>query len=296
MDPQAGRQSGSPDHTTPSDHHRAQPSVRTAHRIAAAFLCTGLVTGTLVADDTPKGAGTGDPINYSLGYAFGEQLSSLKRLGVATEPEPIVRGILDALRGALPSVGREEMTRLLATLRDPAAAGDPQEGAGPSQTLPHARTRGFVDDFARLNAKRPGVVTLPSGVQYEVLRQGTGRTPGPNDQVTVNYEGSLSNGVVFDTTRKDAEPARMRISEIVVPGLREVLGMMKEGDEWRVVIPPLMGFGKTGNNMLRKRDLIYEIALLSVEPAETAAAPQVKPGESGATPAEVSAPVPAATE
>jgi FKBP-type peptidyl-prolyl cis-trans isomerase FklB len=245
----------------------------------------------LAADDTPKGAGTGDRINYSLGYAFGEQLGTLARLGVATQPEPILRGILDALSGALPSVGREEMDKLLATIREPAA--DRQEETAPPRTLPLARTRGFVDDFARLNAKRPGVVTLPSGVQYEVLRQGAGRIPGPNDQVTINYEGSLSNGVIFDTTRKDGEPAHMRVAEIVVPGLREAVLKMREGDEWRIVIPPLMGFGRTGNNMLRKRDLIYEVELLSVEPAQT---PEAKAEEAGKGSAAASAPAPAAAE
>ena len=158
--------------------------------------------------------------------------------------------------------------------------------------MPPARTGGFVDDFARLNAERLGVVTLPSGVQYEVLKQGAGRTPGPNDQVTVSYEGTLTNGIVFDTTRKDGEPARLRIAEIVVPGLREALLHMKEGDKWRVVIPPSMGFGRVGNNMLRKRDLIYEIELIAVEPAAQGAAAQDKPAAASVEPVEAGQPAP----
>lgn len=292
MDPQPGRQLGRRDRELLDGHHGGRFPMGGARRIAAAFLCAGLVTGTLVADDTPQGTDTGDRINYSLGYAFGEQLNGLERQGVATELKSIFRGIQDALSGALPSLDRDEMDKLLATLREEPAA-DRQEETAPPRTLPLARTRGFVDDFARLNAKRPGVVTLPSGVQYEVLRQGTGPTPGPSDQVTINYEGSLSNGVIFDTTRKEGEPARMRVAEIAVPGLREALLKMKEGDEWRVVIPPLMGFGRTGNNMLRKRDLIYEVELLSVEPAD---APEAKAEEAGERSAEAGTPVPAAAE
>jgi len=89
----------------------------------------------------------------------------------------------------------------------------------------------------------------------------------------MQYEGSLTNGVVFDSTREDDKPARLALKEIVVPGMREALLLMNEGAKWRVVIPPTMGFGRAGNNMLRKRDLIYEIELLAVEsPAKEAPA------------------------
>ena len=108
-------------------------------------------------------------------------------------------------------------------------------------------------------------MVLPSGVQYEVLKAGSGKQPRADDTVVIQYEGSLTNGVVFDSTREDDKPARLALKEIVVPGMREALMLMNEGAKWRVVIPPAMGFGRAGNNMLRKRDLIYEIELLAVE-------------------------------
>lgn len=291
-----GSKSGNPDQKTLTDRRWRGPAAGSLGRIAAAVICTFLATATRAADAAPDAEGMGDRIGYSLGYAFGEQLAILRRLGLKGEPESIFRGVLDALTGTQPSLGREEMDKALSSLRDPAAAGNGESAAGPARTLPPARTRGFADDFARLNAQRPGVVTLPSGVQYEVLKQGAGETPGPSDQVTVSYEGMLTNGVVFDTTRKDGEPARLRLPEIVVPGLREALMLMREGDAWRVVIPPSMGFGRTGNNMLRKRDLIYEIELVSVSPSETEAPATAGPGERDKGTDQSSPPLPAAAE
>jgi len=264
--------------------------------VAAALVCTGLTTGTWAADVSPEGAAAGDQVNYSLGYAFGEHLASLRRQGITAEPEAIFRGVLDALAGAQPSLDRTEMRKALDALQVTAAAGERREKTEPEQAMPPGRKGGFVDDFARLNAERPGVVTLPSGVQYEVLKQGAGRTPGPNDQVTVGYEATLSNGIVFDSTTKEDGPFQMRIGDIMVPGLKEALLLMQEGDKWRVVIPPRMGFGRAGNNMLRKRDLIYEIELVAVKPSGTGAMLEGQPAETGKEAVEADQPQRAAPE
>ena len=93
-----------------------------------------------------------------------------------------------------------------------------------------------MDDFAALNAKREGVTTLPSGVQYEILTEGKGRRPAPSDAVIIQYEGSLTTGVVFDSTYEDEEPMRLQLDEIVVPGLKEALALMQEGAKWRIVV------------------------------------------------------------
>jgi FKBP-type peptidyl-prolyl cis-trans isomerase FklB len=105
-----------------------------------------------------------------------------------------------------------------------------------------------------------------------VLTPGSGKQPHAGDTVVVSYVGSLTNGTVFDSTREDDKPARLALDTIAVPGLREALLLMSEGAKWRVVIPPPMGFGRSGNNMLRRRDLIYEIELLAVESPENNAA------------------------
>ena len=204
--------------------------------------------------------------NYLAGVqliATGEAFMVAKKAGI--ELTAVFQGILDALSGTESRLSAEEMSAALQSL---------EQGvdAGKTIPVPRGRFRGYRDDFAALNAKREGVVTLPSGVQYEILRAGTGRQPVAGDAVLVNYQGSLTTGAVFDTTYEDNRPARMQVDEVVVPGLKEALLLMPEGAKWRVVIPPSMGFARSGNNQLRRRDLIYDIELLSVESAEKKAA------------------------
>jgi len=248
-------------------------------RLAAAALGAGLTAAALIADAAPETSAASEHVNYSVGYAFGEHLANLRQQGIAPESDAILRGFLDALAGAEPAVGREAMHDALDALRETGGDSSSDQAAAGKAPLPPARTRGYKDDFARLNAQRPGVVTLPSGVQYEVLEQGSGRTPSPGDQIAVSYEATLSNGVGFDSAGED-EPFRMRMDEIAIPGLKEALLLMQEGDKWRVVIPPNLGFGRSPNNVLRKRDLIYEIKLVAVEPVEQQATPAPEPAAS----------------
>jgi FKBP-type peptidyl-prolyl cis-trans isomerase len=212
---------------------------------------------------------------YSAGYAFGGQLAKLQRQAPGIELEAVFRGILDALSGAESRLSAVEMRAALQSIEHNGAADS-------TPPRPRARVRGYRDDFAALNAKREGVVVLPSGVQYEVLKAAAGRQPGAGDAVLVNYQASLTNGAVFDSTYEDGEPVRMRLDEIVVPGLKEALLLMTEGAKWRVVIPPHMGFGRSGNNQLRRRDLIYEIELVAIEaPAGRAATPDTEAKSAG---------------
>ena len=133
-----------------------------------------------------------------------------------------------------------------------------------AQLESQARQGAYKDDFAALNARREAVVTLPSGVQYEVLATGNGATPQPDDTVMLYYTGSLSDGRVFDSTQNTDGPLSIELASIAVPGLREALLLMPEGSHWRVVVPPSEGFARSGNNRLRRRDLIYDIELVAI--------------------------------
>jgi FKBP-type peptidyl-prolyl cis-trans isomerase FklB len=268
---------------------RVTPRPRTGRGFRAGIallglcLCAGVTAGDAPAAlDTPQAKA-----GYSAGYEFGDRLAGLKKQGSSVELEAVFRGILDALSGAEPLMNEEQRR---AALNPPGsrAAQEPLADVGTDIAGLPARTHGFNDDFARLNAARKGVVVLPSGVQYEVLTAGSGKQPHMGDTVVVHYVGTLTNGVVFDSTRKDGEPAHLALDDIVVPGMQEALLLMSEGAKWRVVIPPAMGFGRTGNNMLRRRDLIYEIELLAVESpgksASSAAAGAGVPVDAGKTP------------
>ncbi|MBW2508678.1 MAG: FKBP-type peptidyl-prolyl cis-trans isomerase [Deltaproteobacteria bacterium] len=177
--------------------------------------------------------------------------------------------ILAALSGALAVILYGKLTEMDSRADPETSAELPAtEPAGDPPYVP-GRERGFKDDFASLNAQREGVRALPSGVQYEIIESGDGRRPAATDTVVVRYEMTTGDGYIIDTTEDDGEPASMPLDEIVIPGLRDALLQMHEGDHWLVVIPPGQGFVKTLNNRLRRRDLIVDLRLLSIAPGAT---------------------------
>ncbi|BET57239.1 hypothetical protein GEO60473_02790 [Geobacter sp. 60473] len=117
-------------------------------------------------------------------------------------------------------------------------------------------------EFLASNAKKPGVHTLASGVQYKVLKEGAGRMPTPGDTVTVHYRGTLVDGNEFDSTYRDDKPRTFPLTN-VIPGWKELLPMMKEGARWQMFIPFDLAFGERGP--LADRTVIYEVEMISVQ-------------------------------
>ena len=235
-------------------------NIGTPLRFGFIILIMGLAACDQGADSDMKAASTSSNTGYDAGYEFGVKLALLQQQQPGIELDQAFKGVLDALSETSTPMSSAEMCASLQAAEKPVTE--------TAQAAIPARSGGFKDDFAALNAQREGVVILPSGVQYEVLKVGTGKQPVEGDAVLVSYEASLTNGTVFDTTYEDGEPFRMSMDEIAAPGLKEALLLMNEGAQWRVVIPPSMGFGRTGNNQLRRRDLIYEIELVSIEKAQ----------------------------
>lgn len=121
--------------------------------------------------------------------------------------------------------------------------------------------------FLAENAKKPGVKVTADGLQYRVIKAGTGKSPtAPTDNVTVTYKGSLITGQVFDQTQ-DAMPATFPAGQLI-PGWVEALQMMKVGDEWELVIPSALGYGEqgAGGAIPPNQTLVFQMALLKVEP------------------------------
>ena len=114
------------------------------------------------------------------------------------------------------------------------------------------------------NAKKEQVVVLPSGLQYEVLQAGTGATPTTNSRVTVHYEGSLTNGNVFDSSYKRGQPATFGVTQ-VISGWTEALQLMPQGSKWRLYIPSDLGYGArgAGHSIPGNSILIFDVELLA---------------------------------
>ena len=123
------------------------------------------------------------------------------------------------------------------------------------------------------NAAQPGVVTLPSGLQYKVVRAGPadGYRPKPGDAVKVHYEGKLPDGTVFDSSYEAGQPAVFTVGQLV-PGWNQALQLMRPGDEWLLTVPPKLGYGDEGAGPIPGGAvLIFKMELLDVLPREPAA-------------------------
>lgn len=123
--------------------------------------------------------------------------------------------------------------------------------------------------YLRENAQKPGVTVRPSGLQYNVLKNGFGKRPLPTDTVTVNYTGMLINGKVFDGT-EPLTPAQFTVNKLI-PGWTEALGLMREGDKWHLVIPSDLAYGARGAGdglIPPNQTLIFDMELLSTAPAK----------------------------
>lgn len=128
---------------------------------------------------------------------------------------------------------------------------------------------GAAKSFMTENAKKPGVVSLPSGLQYKVVRSGPadGLRPKVSDEVMVHYEGKLVSGEVFDSSYERGTPMPMGL-EGIIPGWVEALQLMRPGDEWTLYIPPALGYGEQGSPpaIPPNSPLIFRIELLGVYP------------------------------
>ena len=226
-------------------------------KVILAFLIAALLAGVGFAGETIQLKDENDRINYSYGFQIGD---NLKQKGVTVNPEILMKGIQDALTETEPLMTQQEIheTMVEVTRRNAAArrAQKQQQAEG---------YRGEGREFLAANAKKPGVVTLPSGLQYKVIREGTGKSPGPQDTVTVNYRGTLINGQEFDSSYRDNKPAIFRVDG-VIKGWTEALQLMKEGAKWQLFIPADLAYGERG--ALADRALIFDVELISVESSQ----------------------------
>jgi FKBP-type peptidyl-prolyl cis-trans isomerase FklB len=222
--------------------------------LLAIFLIVSLMPNLCLAEENLDLKDEKAKVNYSVGYKIGDDF---KRQGVKINPELLVQGIQDALSGEMGLMTPEERrTELMNLQRRVAVAQQKQKKARQAKEYP-----GEGREFLAVNAKKPGVVTLPSGLQYKVIREGTGKTPGPRDSVTVNYRGTLINGNEFDSSYRRGKSVTFRVDR-VIPGWTEGLQLMKEGARWQLFVPPDLAYGERGT--LADKTLIFDVELISV--------------------------------
>ena len=207
----------------------------------------------------------------ALGYALGMRIGSRIAADFKGQQDPAVdvgalaQGLADAVLEARPRLTEAQFREVLEAFDAKMLERERQFAARMEQAAKVNRAK--ADEFARANAARRGVVTRPSGLQYEVLREGSGASPGPDETVAAHYKGTHLDGREFDATDPGGEPAVFPL-RAVVPGWQEALSLMKTGARWKVYVPPQLGYGEEGSPPVIEPNemLIFEIELVRVVP------------------------------
>jgi FKBP-type peptidyl-prolyl cis-trans isomerase FklB len=202
-------------------------------------------------------------INYSLGYQIG---GDFKRQNVELNPEAVVKGMQDALDGSEPLMPQQEMNDTLLELKRKVVA-EQQAKRREAELEKVASGKKYLEE----NAKKPGVVTTPSGLQYKIVEPGSGKNPGPTDTVTVNYRGTLINGNEFDSSYDKGKPVSFPLNG-VIKGWTEGLQLVKEGGKIQLVIPSGLAYGDRGP--LANQTLVFDVELIAVEGGKSGEAAQ----------------------
>jgi FKBP-type peptidyl-prolyl cis-trans isomerase FklB len=218
-------------------------------------------SGVLFAAGKPEVKAEKDRVSYSVGYQVG---GDFKRQGVELNPDLMVKGIQDAMSGAKPLMNAKEMQETLVDLKKKVVADQQRRREEQGK-----KAREAGEKFLAENAKKEGVSTLPSGLQYKVLQQGAGTSPKKTDTVTVHYKGTLVDGTEFDSSYKRGKPATFRVDGVIA-GWTEALQRMKPGARWRLFIPPNLAYGDrgAGSRIPPNSTLIFDVELISVKPGK----------------------------
>jgi FKBP-type peptidyl-prolyl cis-trans isomerase FklB len=276
--------SAAPSQTPPAKKPGA-PAAKSTHTAAAKTATPGAVT--VLTTDKQKAS-------YAIGMNVG---SGLHRQGVDLDDAALLQGMKDALSGGKTLLTEEEaraaLTKLQGEMQAKMQAKAAQEGEANKKE---------GDAFLAANKTKEGVVTLPSGLQYKILKEGNGPKPTASDSVVCNYKGTLINGTEFDSSYKRGEPATFPVTG-VIKGWTEALQLMPVGSKWQLFIPPDLAYGPRGTPggpIGPNATLVFEVELISIKdknpPPDKVPAPGAAPDKTPAgSAAPTSSPTPAPT-
>ena len=193
-----------------------------------------------------------------MSYAIGVQVGSdFKRSGMDIDVKSLSAAISDIMSDKKPRLSEKEMQSAMNMLRE-------QQMKKQMNVANENKKKG--EAFLAKNKNQKGVVTLASGIQYKVMKKGSGKKPTPANSVVAHYEGRLINGTVFDSSIKRGKPATFPVTG-VIKGWQEVLQLMKVGSKWQVYIPSDLAYGQrgTGPDIGPNSTLIFDIELIEIK-------------------------------
>ena len=208
-----------------------------------------------------------DKVSYAVGINLGR---GIHKEAVDVDPEILARGLRDGLSDAKPQMTDEEVQATLSELQKQVTAHQQELR---QQAVEKNKKAG--ETFLAANKDKPGVVTLPSGLQYKIIEPGTGPKPTASDSVVCNYRGTLIDGTEFDSSYKRGQAATFPVGQ-VIKGWTEALQLMPVGSKWQLFIPADLAYGERGTNggpIGPNETLVFEVQLVSIQ-----AKPQSAPG------------------
>lgn len=228
-------------------------------KLVAAAAMGLAMSSTMAATDVTVLKTDTDKLSYSIGDDLGK---NFKRQGIEINSAAMAQGINDGMANNPKALLTDDQVKeVLAKFQKDVMA---KRAADFSKKSEENKTTGTK--FLTENKAKPGVVTLPSGLQYKVIKNGSGNKPSKEDMVTVEYTGHLINGEVFDSTSKTGKPATFKLSQ-VIPGWIEALQLMPSGSTWEIYVPATLAYGdrSVGGPIGPNETLIFNIHLISVK-------------------------------
>jgi FKBP-type peptidyl-prolyl cis-trans isomerase FklB len=198
-----------------------------------------------------------DKVNYSIGVNW---IGNMKQQGVNIDLDLVIQGMKDAYAGGKLLLSDEEIRKGVSQYQ---VAVRQKQSQVASKASNDNRKEG--EAFLTANGKKEGVVTLPSGLQYRVVKAGDGRKPTDNDTVVCHYRGTFIDGKEFDSSHRTGKPATFPVSS-VIPGWREALKLMPVGSTWQLFVPSRLAYGERGKtgSIGPNMTLVFEVELLAI--------------------------------
>ncbi|BBP43309.1 FKBP-type peptidyl-prolyl cis-trans isomerase [Thiosulfativibrio zosterae] len=201
------------------------------------IIALSAVTGLSYADESIKLETTQQQASYTLGTDLAKNFESQ---GIDIDTGALVQGMQDYLNKQPMKLTEEQMQSSIMALKKEMLA----KQAAEKQKIAEANAKAGAE-FMATNKKKPGVVTLPNGLQYLVLEEGQGESPAEGDYITANYKGTLIDGTEFDSSYNRGTPIEFQMGD-VIQGWGEALKRMKPGAKWEIYVPPSLGYGAKG--------------------------------------------------
>lgn len=208
-----------------------------------------------------------DKLSYSMGVATGSQM---KRQSIEVDVDMFTKGLRDSVSGNKLQMTEQEIQEALMKFQQEMAAKQAEKTKQLAET-----NKKEGEAFLSENKTKEGVKTLPSGLQYKVITEGTGKLPKESDSISAHYRGTLIDGTEFDSSIKRGQPATFPVKG-VIKGWTEALQLMKEGSKWQLFIPSDLAYGErgAGQQIGPNAALVFEVELISIQAAAEKKEPQ----------------------